>query len=90
MIPRHIRLQNTTTPVTAATAAKDALFTPENSDPLGNGRSLKPECTAAFFADPLFSASVEVDITPLTPSDLMDALISPAQIDALGPLVTCD
>ncbi|MGA2714519.1 MAG: hypothetical protein ABSG41_15550 [Bryobacteraceae bacterium] len=83
------RMVNTLHPdFSAASVAKDAMFNDDNSVPHGKGRALKPESVAAFVTDPLFSQIVEVNVVPLTPADLENATISPAQLDALGPLVS--
>lgn len=84
------RLLNILQPdIAAATHAKDILFTETNSVPLGSGRELRPECVASVLADPLFGTPLEVQVVPLRPEDLMNATISPASLEALGPLF-CD
>ncbi|HEY4340280.1 MAG TPA: hypothetical protein VGM97_10080 [Steroidobacteraceae bacterium] len=72
----------------AASAARDTLFTEENSIPAGNGaRQLKPECVTEVLNDPLFRDMVSLDADLLSMADLEDALISVEHIDALAPLM---
>lgn len=77
--------------VANAEAARDSLFTDENSelltdDPKGP-RKILPGFVKAFTEDALFSEQIEVDAIPLTPNDLKDASISPEHLMCLGPLL---
>lgn len=73
----------------AASKARDALLTDENSILLSNGgRNVKPGFVVQFLAEPLFGEKVDVSpgVKPLTIEDLSAAQLSPAEIAALGPL----
>jgi hypothetical protein len=74
--------------VQTACAARDTLFTDENSIGNGSGRKLRPELLGAFIRDPLFSTVISIDCDPLTAEDLTEATISPVQLDMLGPLIS--
>ena len=75
----------------AANAARDGLFTAENSTQDETGaRTLKPEYVLDFSSSPLFDEVIDIDAKPLTAVDLADAMITPLQIDQLGPLVASE
>ncbi len=76
--------------IVAAMASRNSLLTEENSDEVKGVRQIRPEHIAGFIADPLFAELVELPIEPLTAADLEDAVISPAHLDALGPLLKED
>jgi len=74
--------------IQTASASQESLFTAANSVVLANGRrQIRPECTSEYLKDPLFAETVEVNVEPLSQGDLEDAMISPEQLDALGPLL---
>jgi hypothetical protein len=64
--------------VQAATEARGALFTASNSIEVPAGRQIKPECLAAYFEDPFFLVTVNIDAAPLKNSDLEAAVMSVA------------
>lgn len=72
--------------IQAASAARDTLFTEENSFSNSTGaRQIRPECVSSYFASDLFVQEITVDVRPLGPDDISRALISADEIDMLGP-----
>lgn len=73
----------------AANAARLALMTEDNSIPVngGQGRMVKPECAAAFEADPVFAQTVELNADPISLESLAGATISAADMDLIAPVL---
>lgn len=72
-----------------ANAARLSLITESNSVPVngGQGRMVKPECIAAFEADPLFAQTVTIDAEPIAVAMLDGSTISASDMELIAPLL---
>jgi len=73
----------------AANAARMALITEDNSILVngGPGRMVKPECFAAFEAEPVFAQTVTIDAEPIPLALIEGATISASDMELIAPLI---
>jgi hypothetical protein len=72
-----------------ANIARLSLITEDNSMPLNGGpaRIVRPDCMAAFEAEPLFAQTVTINCEPLTLDFITGAMISADDLEALESIL---